>query len=53
MKTIPLNEMQNIQGGTKLASMCFQLGIITVVAVFMSPAAVQAAFPAIKYCWNH
>ncbi len=51
MKKIPLNEMQQIQGGG-LRAMCFGLGLITVVSLH-HPFTLFVAAPAIKYYWNH
>ncbi len=51
MKKIPLNEMERIKGGS-IRTMCFGLGILTVVSI-TQPLTIYKAWPAIKYCWDH
>lgn len=52
MKKISLNEMECINGGLKLQTMCFGLGLLTVFSL-AQPLTIYYASPGIKYCWNN
>lgn len=51
MKKITLNEMQQIQGGSRQFA-CFAMGVLTIASI-TQPFTIIQGWPGIKYCWNN